>query len=68
MFNVREDAAQDTLPGRFMNEKLDPKRPALKVAMAKMLPGYYKVRGWDASGVPKKKKLSKLGIGTSTSK
>ncbi|HOC91623.1 MAG TPA: aldehyde ferredoxin oxidoreductase family protein [bacterium] len=68
MFNVREGAAQDTLPGRFMDEKLDPKRPPLRAAMAKMLPGYYKVRGWDATGVPKKKKLAKLGIGISASK
>jgi aldehyde:ferredoxin oxidoreductase len=28
-----------------------------------MLPEYYKLRGWDASGVPSKAKLKELALG-----
>ncbi|MCF8175099.1 MAG: aldehyde ferredoxin oxidoreductase C-terminal domain-containing protein, partial [Burkholderiaceae bacterium] len=28
----------------------------------KMLPGYYKARGWDARGVPSKETLARLGL------
>jgi aldehyde:ferredoxin oxidoreductase len=28
----------------------------------KMLPEYYKERGWDAKGVPSKETLSRLGL------
>ncbi|MCP4133011.1 MAG: aldehyde ferredoxin oxidoreductase family protein [bacterium] len=62
--NTREGISKkdDTLPGRLLNEgrKCDPKgRP---VPLEKMLKNYYKLRGWDANGIPKDKVLKKLGI------
>jgi aldehyde:ferredoxin oxidoreductase len=32
------------------------------VRLDKMLPEYYKLRGWSAKGVPSAKKLAELGI------
>jgi aldehyde:ferredoxin oxidoreductase len=65
MFNLREGAGAefDTLPRRFTDTPIDADRPKSKVPLDKMLPHYYKVRGWDKSGVPTVKKLAKLGIG-----
>jgi len=64
LFNLREGvgAATDTLPDRFVKEQHFPDRPETKVPLDKMLPHYYKVRGWDSKGVPRAKKLKKLGI------
>jgi aldehyde:ferredoxin oxidoreductase len=30
--------------------------------LGEMLPGYYKVRGWDENGVPSAEKLKELGL------
>ena len=32
------------------------------VQLNKMMPEYYKLRGWTAKGVPSAKKLAELGI------
>ena len=70
MFNVmagfiRKD---DYLPERFYREVLKagpPKDiPMTKAAFDKALDEYYALRGWDAQGRPKPKKLKELGIET----
>jgi aldehyde:ferredoxin oxidoreductase len=63
MYNLREGltAADDTLPPRMLNEStfehLDSGHP-----LGELLPAYYKQRGWDESGVPTPKTLSKLQV------
>ena len=63
MFNIREGIkpVQDRLPDRFANEPAsDPEGHTVDVS--KMLPDYYKIRGWDEQGVPTIDHLQKLGI------
>ena len=64
MFNIREGLTwkDDTLPDRLTNTRQDENRPDTVVCLDRMLPGYYKVRGWDEKGIPLPKKLKKLGI------
>lgn len=67
LFNLREGltSADDTLCDRLTKTPQDASRPDTVVPLDKMLPRYYKVRGWDKNGVPKPKKLKKLGIDVS---
>jgi len=62
--NTREGISKkdDTLPLRFLTEgrKCDPKEQV--VPLDKMLKKYYRARGYDANGVPKKRTLRRLGI------
>jgi aldehyde:ferredoxin oxidoreductase len=78
LFNLREglSAADDSLPGRLTNtpqpaaespegnssakEKSGHSGPV--VPLAKMLKKYYKVRGWDAAGIPTRRTLKRLKI------
>ncbi len=67
-FNLAEgvDAAQDTLPKRFVSEPL-PDGPAKghlisKKDMTYMKQEYYKLRGWNTKGVPLDKTLNQLRI------
>jgi len=64
LFNIREGIAgsQDTLPQRFTDEPLIKGKPKTKVPLSKMLPPYYKLRGWDANGIPTAKTLKKLNL------
>lgn len=64
MYNIREGltSTDDALPDRMTKEPQIEGRADTVVPMDKMLPKYYKVRGWDENGVPKQKKLKKLGI------
>ena len=68
LFNMREGltAADDSLPDR-LTKTPQPARdgsvnPKFIVPLEKMMKKYYKVRGWDAAGVPKKRTLKKLKI------
>jgi aldehyde:ferredoxin oxidoreductase len=65
LFNIKAGftSKNDTLPPRLLKEPM-PEGPAkgLVVMLDKMLPNYYKARGWDANGVPTKERLKKLGI------
>ena len=65
LYNLREGltAADDTLPPRLLNE---PTFPGLDhgVPLGEMLPHYYEVRGWDASGVPTPRTVARLSIRT----
>ncbi len=64
LFSLREglSGADDTLPDRLTNELQEPDQPDSKVPLDKMLPMYYKVRGWDEQGVPTDRKKRQLGI------
>ncbi len=65
VFNLKAglDPAQDTLPKRFLEEAMPegPNKGAV-VRLQDMLPEYYRVRGWDASGRPTQEKLAELGL------
>lgn len=63
LFNLREgiDKSQDRLPDRFTREPLSG-NPRMRVRLDKMLPKYYKLRGWDKNGVPGNKTIRKLGL------
>lgn len=64
MFNLREGltAKDDALPDRLTKVPQQADDPKTIVPLDKMLPRYYKVRGWDANGVPTPQKLRRLGI------
>jgi len=56
-------AKDDDLPARLKTEpaKTGPAK-GLVSGIDKMRPEYYKVRGWDANGVPTRETLSRLGL------
>ena len=56
-------AKDDDLPARLKTEpaKTGPAK-GLVSGIDKMRPEYYKVRGWDANGVPTKETLARLGL------
>ncbi|MBC8159405.1 MAG: aldehyde ferredoxin oxidoreductase C-terminal domain-containing protein [Alphaproteobacteria bacterium] len=65
MFNIREGLTRDfdTLPKRFLQEPLTGGPHKGHVAeLEPLLDTYYKVRGWDADGVPAPALLERLGI------
>ncbi len=64
LFSLREGltAKDDTLPDRMTKTPQVEGRPDTVVPLDKMMPKYYKTRGWDEKGVPKPKTLRKLGI------
>lgn len=64
LFNLREGltAKDDSLPDRLTKVPQQAGNPKTVVPLDKMLPRYYKVRGWDANGVPTPQKLRRLGI------
>ena len=54
--------ADDSLPGRFLNEA-DTMHPDKKaVNLEPMLKQYYRCKGYDSNGLPAKRTLKKLGI------
>ncbi len=63
LFNMREGLTKkdDCLPKRFTEEGLSG-NPKMRVPIDKMLPKYYKLRGWDKEGVPTPKTCKKLGL------
>ncbi|MBB5349712.1 aldehyde ferredoxin oxidoreductase family protein [Desulfoprunum benzoelyticum] len=54
LFNIREGltAADDRLPPRLHKEKLPDGRSLTADEMEYLLQDYYRLRGWDAAGVP----------------
>jgi aldehyde:ferredoxin oxidoreductase len=64
LFSVREglSSKDDSLPGRLTKTPQKADRPDTVVPLDKMLPLYYKVRGWDKNGRPTEKKLRRLAI------
>lgn len=63
MFILKAGSTEDTLPYRMLHEPL-PDGPAKGkvVELDKMLPEFYRLRGWDERGVPTKEKLEELGL------
>ncbi len=63
VFILAAGSTEDTLPHRMLHEPL-PDGPAKGkvVELDKMLPEFYKVRGWDEKGVPTTEKLQELGL------
>jgi aldehyde:ferredoxin oxidoreductase len=65
LFNLKAGLTHkdDTLPERMLKVPMPEGPTEGKVAhLDKMLPEYYKIRGWDAKGVPSPKKLKELGL------
>ena len=64
LFNMREGitGADDCLPKRFTQVPLTPGKKNTRVFLQKMLPKYYRLRGWDKNGVPTEKTLKRLGL------
>lgn len=56
-------AEDDTLPGRLLDEPIDPADPASVVPLAPMRRRYYAHRGWDAAGVPGRALQKRLRLG-----
>lgn len=64
LYNLREGLTKkdDSLPDRLTKTPQDPNNPKTIVNLDKMLPVYYRVRGWNPDGQPTKRTLRKLGI------
>ncbi|GAB1475277.1 aldehyde ferredoxin oxidoreductase family protein [Bacillota bacterium] len=64
LYSIREGLTgeSDSLPARLTDEPQDEGNPKTVVPLDKMLPRYYKTRGWDSKGVPTEKHLRRLGI------
>ncbi|MBN2056820.1 aldehyde ferredoxin oxidoreductase C-terminal domain-containing protein, partial [bacterium] len=64
LFNLREGMTRrdDALPRRLTHELQRDTEPASRVPLETMLPHYYKLRGWDADGIPRRAKLRDLGL------
>jgi len=65
MYNVTLgfDRSQDTLPKRFINERIPSGESKGQVVELKLLlEDYYTVMGWDTDGIPTKKKLKELDL------
>ena len=54
-FNLREglSSEDDTLPRRFFDHKLEGDKGITEEELKKLVSDYYKIRGWDAKGIPK---------------
>jgi aldehyde:ferredoxin oxidoreductase len=63
MYNLREgfSAEDDTLPPRILNESIFEHMESGH-PLAKLLPRYYRLRGWDPQGVPLPATLEKLQV------
>lgn len=64
LYNIREGltGADDSLPSRMTDQPLEPEREDTIVDLEKMLPVFYRARGWDEKGIPTSKKLKQLKI------
>ena len=65
LYNLREGFTRehDTLPPRMLNEPVaDGPSKGWVNHLEPMLAEYYRTRGWDEKGIPKKHKLEELGL------
>ena len=64
LYNLREgfSAKDDTLPARFTDEEQIPGNRKTRVPLGKMMPKYYRLRGWDPDGIPTAGTLKKLDL------
>lgn len=65
LFNLKAGLSgkDDTLPPRILHEGI-PEGPAKGMVgkLPEMLPEYYKMRGWEPTGIPSKAKLKELAL------
>ena len=52
----------DVLPKRLLTAKPDGKAKGKIPDLGKMLPEYYRLRGWDDRGIPTKERLKELDL------
>jgi len=70
LYNMREGVRResDTLPWRMMNEPIQIKNGEILMNSADelnmMLDQYYKIRGWDETGLPLRETIKKYGLDT----
>lgn len=64
LMNIRLGLTQgdDSLPDRLILELQNPNDSRTRVPLEEMKGKYYRSRGWDTAGIPKKEKLSGLGL------
>ena len=65
VFNIKAGFTKDDdkLPERMEKEPIKSGPSKGEVTdLSKMLPEYYKIRGWDENGVPTPEKLKELGL------
>ena len=64
LYNLREGLTKkdDSLPDRLTKTPQDPGNPKTVVPLDRMLPKYYRIRGWGEDGVPTAKRKRKLRI------
>lgn len=64
LFNIRMGltSADDSLSKRLTDEPQRADEPRSRVPLEKMKRQYYKVRGWDAAGVPSERKKRRLKL------
>ncbi len=64
LFNAREGITgeEDTLPARLTDELQRQEEPRSRVPLSRMLPVYYRLRGWSKDGVPSNRTLKYLEI------
>lgn len=64
LFNVREGFTrrEDTLPARFLKEKIPTGNSKGSIADLSLLDEYYELREWDSEGKPEPQKLKVLGL------
>ena len=65
LYNIRLGISEkhDTLPKRLLEAKPDGKAKGIVPKLDKMLPEYYKMRGWSEKGIPENERLKELGLG-----
>jgi aldehyde:ferredoxin oxidoreductase len=63
LMNVREgiSSKDDTIPQRMLQEPLS-NNGTIQIPIQQMIKRYYKLRQWDANGIPTKAKLTQLSI------
>ncbi len=64
LYNLREGFTKDddTLPPRLLNDPATGASEGWVVHLEPMLQEYYRGRGWDENGVPRREKLEDLGM------
>ena len=63
LYNIREgiNSDEDRLPDRLLRESIFRDIQG-GVPLDKMIPQYYKIRGWDAEGAPTEATLNRLSV------
>lgn len=62
--NIQEGITKsdDTLPGRLLNETRKGDKRSTQVPLDKMLSKYYRIKGYDKNGIPKRELLKELDL------